>query len=96
MDEEAMRRRISKDSTFVCYEVLQGDDIALRVTCSTKETRNLEESPENDEENRVTHQKLSHGYALVYIEVLINYLQQEDESTPTEKMVLRNLDSKIR
>ena len=46
--------------------------------------------------NLVTNQKLSHGEALVYAEALFNYLEQEDESTQSEKMTLRNLYGKIR
>ncbi|GBM40660.1 hypothetical protein AVEN_31444-1, partial [Araneus ventricosus] len=77
-------------------EVLRDDDIVSRVTCGSEETRNFEECPESDEENLVTHQKLSHGDALVHTEALLNYLEQEDESTPAEKMILRNLSSIIR
>ncbi|GBM23336.1 hypothetical protein AVEN_97747-1 [Araneus ventricosus] len=56
-----------------------------RVTWGSEETRNFEECPEIDEENLVTHQKLSHGDALVHTEALLNYLEQEDESSPAEK-----------
>ncbi|GBM18012.1 hypothetical protein AVEN_100959-1 [Araneus ventricosus] len=93
MDEEAVEQWINEDSTLECGEVLSDDDIVSRVTCGSEETRNFEECPESDEENLVTHQKLSHGDALVHTEALLNYLEQEDESTPAEKMVLRNLRS---
>ncbi|GBM39855.1 hypothetical protein AVEN_150767-1 [Araneus ventricosus] len=59
-------------------------------------TRNFEECPESDEENLVTHQKLSHGDALVHTEALLNYLEQEDDSTSSKKIILRNLHSIIR
>ncbi|GBO13686.1 hypothetical protein AVEN_74694-1 [Araneus ventricosus] len=75
---------------------MSDDDIVSRVTCGSEETRNFEESPESDEENFVTHQKLSLGDTLVHIEALLNYLEQEDQSTPAEKMILRNLRSIIR
>ncbi|GBN12607.1 hypothetical protein AVEN_209355-1, partial [Araneus ventricosus] len=52
-------------------EVLRDDDIVSRVTCGTEETRNFEECPESDEENLETHQKLSHGDALVHTEALL-------------------------
>ncbi|GBN01174.1 hypothetical protein AVEN_19088-1 [Araneus ventricosus] len=71
------------------------DDIVSRVTCGSEETRNFEECPESEEENLVTHEKLSHGDALVHTEALLNYLEQEDESTPAEKMISRNLRSII-
>ncbi|GBN52464.1 hypothetical protein AVEN_238011-1 [Araneus ventricosus] len=85
VDEEAVELWISEDSTLECCEVLSDDDIVSRVTCGSEETRNFEECPDNDEENLVTHQKLSHGDALVHTEALLNYLEQEDESTPAEK-----------
>ncbi|GBN28849.1 hypothetical protein AVEN_120517-1 [Araneus ventricosus] len=96
MDEEAVEQWINEDSTLECCEVLSEDDIVPRVTCGSEETRNFEERPESGEENLVTHQKLSHGDALVHTEALLNYLEQEDESTPAEKMILRNLRSIIR
>ncbi|GBM28577.1 hypothetical protein AVEN_265026-1 [Araneus ventricosus] len=64
-------------------------------TPKRKETRNFEECPASDEENLVTHQKLSLGDALVHTEALLNYLEQEDESTPAEQMILRNVRSII-
>ncbi|GBO39984.1 hypothetical protein AVEN_238566-1 [Araneus ventricosus] len=82
---------INKDSTLECCEVLSDDGIVSRVTCGSEEARNFEECPESDEENLVTHQKLSLGDAFVHTEALLNYLEQEDESTPAEKMILRNL-----
>ncbi|GBL75973.1 hypothetical protein AVEN_234292-1 [Araneus ventricosus] len=95
VDEEAVGQWINEDSTLECCEDLSDDDIVPRVTCGSEETRNFEECPKNDEENLVTHQKLSHGDALVHNEALLNYLEQEDESTPAEKMILRNLSSII-
>ncbi|GBM31379.1 hypothetical protein AVEN_99600-1 [Araneus ventricosus] len=77
-------------------EVLSDDDIVSRVTCGSEEIRNFDECPESDEENLVTHQKLRHGDSLVHTEALLNYLEQEDESAPAEKMILRNLRSIIR
>ncbi|GBM70594.1 hypothetical protein AVEN_5969-1 [Araneus ventricosus] len=96
VDGEAVEQWIKGDSTLECCEVLSDDDIVPRVTCGSEETRNFEECPESDEENLVTHQKLSHGDALVHTEALLNYLGPEDESTPAEKMILRNLRSIIR
>ncbi|GBO39933.1 hypothetical protein AVEN_219715-1 [Araneus ventricosus] len=96
VDEEAVEQWINEDSTLECCEVLSDDDIVSRVTCGSEETRNFEECPESDEENLVTHQKLSDGDALVPTEALLNYLEQEDERTPAEKMILRNLRSIIR
>ncbi|GBM60919.1 hypothetical protein AVEN_192378-1, partial [Araneus ventricosus] len=96
VDDEAVEQWINKDSTLECCEVLSDDDIVYHVTCGSEETRNFEECPESDEENLVTHQKLSHGDALVDTGELLNYLEQEDESTPAEKMILRNLCSTIR
>ncbi|GBM18356.1 hypothetical protein AVEN_127808-1 [Araneus ventricosus] len=90
-DEEAVEQWINEDSTWECCEVLSEDDIVSRVTCGSEER----ERPESDEENLVTHQKLSHGDALVHTEALLNYLEQEDESTPAEKMILRNMCSII-
>ncbi|GBM68499.1 hypothetical protein AVEN_225572-1 [Araneus ventricosus] len=72
------------------------DDIVPRVICGSEETRNFEECPESEEEILVTHRKLSHGDALVHTEALLNYLEQENESTPAEKMILRHLRSTIR
>ncbi|GBN24477.1 hypothetical protein AVEN_100487-1 [Araneus ventricosus] len=95
-DEEAMEQWVNENSTLECCEVLSDGDILSGVTCGSGETRNIEECPESDEENLVTHQKLSHGDALVHTEALLNYLEQEDESTPAEKMTLRNLRSIIR
>ncbi|GBN81424.1 hypothetical protein AVEN_187308-1, partial [Araneus ventricosus] len=89
VDEEAVGNGLTK-------EVLSDDDIVSRVTCGSEERRNFEECPESDEENLVTHQKLSLGDALVHAEALLNYLEQEDESTPAEKMILTNLCSIIR
>ncbi|GBN48803.1 hypothetical protein AVEN_127669-1 [Araneus ventricosus] len=96
VDEEAVEQWINGDLTLECCEVLSDDDIVSRVTCGSEETRNFEECPESDEENLATHQKLSHGDALVHTEALLNYLEQEDESTPAEKMILGNLRSIIR
>ncbi|GBN52175.1 hypothetical protein AVEN_260520-1 [Araneus ventricosus] len=77
VDEEAVEQRINEDSTLECFEVSSADDIVSRVTCFSEETRNFEECPESDEENLVTHQKLSHGDALVHTEALLDYLEQE-------------------
>ncbi|GBN83031.1 hypothetical protein AVEN_81433-1, partial [Araneus ventricosus] len=66
VDEEAVEQWINEDSTLECCEVLSDDDVVSRVTCGSEETRNFEECPESDEENLVTHQKLSHGGALVH------------------------------
>ncbi|GBO27585.1 hypothetical protein AVEN_136086-1 [Araneus ventricosus] len=96
VDEEAVEQWINEDSTLECCEVLSDDDIAPRVTCGSEETRNFEECPASDEENLVTHQKSSHGDELVHSEALHNYLEQEDESTPAEKIILRDLRSIIR
>ncbi|GBM62600.1 hypothetical protein AVEN_243344-1 [Araneus ventricosus] len=85
VDEEAMEQWINEDSTLECCEVLSDDDIVSRVTCGSQETRNFEQCPESGEENLVTHQKLSHGGALVHTDALLNYLEQEDESIPAEK-----------
>ncbi|GBN79812.1 hypothetical protein AVEN_206227-1 [Araneus ventricosus] len=96
VDEEAVEQWINEDSKMECCEVLSDDDIVSRVTCGSEETRNFEECPESDEENFVKQQKLSHGDALVHTEALLNYLEQEDESTPAEKIILRSLRSIIR
>ncbi|GBN70587.1 hypothetical protein AVEN_88852-1 [Araneus ventricosus] len=96
VDEIAVEQWINEDSTFECCEVLSDDDIVSRVTYDSEGTRNFEECSESDEENLATHQKLSHGNASVHTETLLNYLEQEDESTPAEKMILRNLRSAIR
>ncbi|GBM80159.1 hypothetical protein AVEN_56330-1 [Araneus ventricosus] len=85
VDEEAAKQWINEDLTLECCEVLSDDDIVSRVTCGSEGTRNFEECSESDEENLVTHQKLSHGGALVHNETLLNYLEQEDESTPADK-----------
>ncbi|GBN08122.1 hypothetical protein AVEN_131490-1 [Araneus ventricosus] len=82
---EGVEQWINEDSTLGCCEDLSDDDIVSRVTCASEETTNFEECPESDEENLVTHQKLSHGDALVHTKALLNYLEQEDESTPAEK-----------
>ncbi|GBM87695.1 hypothetical protein AVEN_127688-1, partial [Araneus ventricosus] len=63
VDEETVEQRINEDSTLGCCEVLSDDDIVSRVTCGSEETRNFEECPAIDEENLLTHQKLSHGDA---------------------------------
>ncbi|GBN51569.1 hypothetical protein AVEN_83431-1 [Araneus ventricosus] len=96
VDEEAVEQSVNEDSTLECCEVLNDVDIVSRVTCGAEETRNFEECPESDEENLANHQKLSHGGALVDTEALLTHLEQEDESTPAEKMILRNLRSIIR
>ncbi|GBN05273.1 hypothetical protein AVEN_116399-1 [Araneus ventricosus] len=84
--KKQLEQWINEVLTLECCEVLSDDDIVSRVTCGSEETRNFE----SDEENLVTHQKLSHGDALVHTEALLNYLEQEDESTPAEKIILRN------
>ncbi|GBM77333.1 hypothetical protein AVEN_43616-1 [Araneus ventricosus] len=94
--EEAVEQWMNEDSTLECCEVFSDDDIVSRVTCGSEETRNFEECPASDGGNLVTRQKLSLGDALVHTEALLNYLEQEDESTPAEKMILRNLRSIIR
>ncbi|GBO09809.1 hypothetical protein AVEN_247861-1, partial [Araneus ventricosus] len=96
VDEEAVEQWINEDSTLECCEVLSDDDIVSRVTCGSEETRNFEECHESDEGNLVKQQKLNHGDALVHTEALLNYLEQEDESTPAEKMILRKLSTIIR
>ncbi|GBM93625.1 hypothetical protein AVEN_56959-1 [Araneus ventricosus] len=85
VNEEAVEQWINEDSTLECCEVLSDADIVSRVTCVSEGTRNFGECPESDEENLVTHQKLSHDDALVHTEALLNYLEQEDESTTAEK-----------
>ncbi|GBN89570.1 hypothetical protein AVEN_209552-1, partial [Araneus ventricosus] len=96
VDEEAVEQWINENSTLECCEVLSNDDIVSRVTSGSEETRIFEECLESDEENLVTHQKLSQGDGLVNTEALLNYSEQEDKRTPTEKMTLRNLRSIIR
>lgn len=39
--------------------------------------------------------KLRHCDALVHSDVLFNYLEQEDEGKPSEKMMVRNLRDKF-
>ncbi|GBN19267.1 hypothetical protein AVEN_235188-1 [Araneus ventricosus] len=95
VDEEAVEQWINEDSTWECCEDLSDDDIVSHVTSGSEETRNFEKCPESDEENLVTHKKLNHGESLVHTEALLSYLEQEDESTPAEKMILRNLRSII-
>lgn len=94
VDELAVQQWIDEDSKLESYEVLSDDEIVSRVTCDSEETRN--EESESDQECLLTHPKLSHGDALVHTEALLNYLEQENESTPAEKMMLRNLRGKIR
>lgn len=48
----------------------------------------------SDEENLVIHQKLSHSDTLKHIDVLVNFLYQEN-NTSAEKMILQNLCHKI-
>ncbi|GBO31687.1 hypothetical protein AVEN_274081-1 [Araneus ventricosus] len=96
MDDEAVDQWTNEDSTLKFCEVLSDDDIMSRVTCGSEETKNFEECPESDEENLLTHQKLSRGDTLVHTEALLNYLEQEYESAPAEKIILRNLRSIIR
>ncbi|GBM22181.1 hypothetical protein AVEN_190833-1 [Araneus ventricosus] len=90
VDEEAVEQWINEDSTLECCGVLSDGDIVSRVTCGSEETRNFEEYPESDEENLVTHQKLSHGDTLVHTEALLNYLEHT-----CRKSILRNLRSII-
>lgn len=52
------------------------------IVCDSEQTRNFKKCPENDEENHVTHPKLSHGVVLVHSEALFNYSEKQDESTP--------------
>ncbi|GBL89278.1 hypothetical protein AVEN_225819-1 [Araneus ventricosus] len=85
VDEEAVEQWNNEDWTLECCEVLSDDDIVSRVTCGSEETRNFEECPASDEGNLVTLLKLSHGETLVHTEALLNYLEQEDESTPAKK-----------
>ncbi|GBM42797.1 hypothetical protein AVEN_228572-1 [Araneus ventricosus] len=89
--EEAVEQWINEESTLECCEVLSDEDIVSRVTCGSEETRDFEECPESDEENLVTHQKLIHGGALVHTEAFLNYLEQEDESTPEEKYIEKSV-----
>ncbi|GBM95652.1 hypothetical protein AVEN_130013-1 [Araneus ventricosus] len=96
VDEEAVEQWINEDSTLECCKVLSDDDIVCHVTCGSEETRDFEECSDSDEGNIVTHQKLRHCVSLVHTEALLNYLEQEDESTPAENMILRNLRSIIR
>lgn len=63
-----------------------------RVAGGSKETRNFEKCSESDEEktltqnfNSLTHPKLNHGDALIHSEALLNYLEQECESTHGER-----------
>ncbi|GBO01513.1 hypothetical protein AVEN_36108-1 [Araneus ventricosus] len=95
VDEEAVEKWINEHSTLECGKVLSDDDIVSRATYGSEETRNFEECSGSDEENLVTHQKLSQGDTLVHTEVLHNYLEKEDESTPAEKIIWRNLRSII-
>ncbi|GBM61529.1 hypothetical protein AVEN_72444-1 [Araneus ventricosus] len=96
VDEEAVEQWINENSTLEFCEVLSDVVIVSRVTCGSGETRNFEECPESDKEHLVTYQKLSHGDQLVHTEPLLNCLEQEDERTNAEKMILRNLRSIIR
>jgi hypothetical protein len=79
------------------YEVLSDvDTIVSCVACGSEETKNFEECPEITEKNILTHQKLNHGATLIHTDALIDYLEQEYENSVAEKMMLRNLRSKIR
>lgn len=50
----------------------------------TKQT-NFKKCPENNEDNFITHPKVSHDDLLVHIEALLNYLEQDDERKSVEK-----------
>ncbi|GBM27593.1 hypothetical protein AVEN_35256-1 [Araneus ventricosus] len=66
VEEEAVEQWINEISTLECFEVLSDDDIVSRVTCDSEKTRNFEEYPVSDEENLITHQKLSHGVMVTH------------------------------
>ena len=89
-----MQQWIDKNLKLECYKVLSGDGILLLVAQKKREI--LKNDLKVNEENIVTHQKLRHDDALVHTEALLNYFKQDDESIPAEKMMLRNLRSKIR
>lgn len=52
--------------------------------------------PECDEENYVTHQKLSHSDALLNTEVLVNYFEKNIKPQFLNKMTLGNMLSRFR
>ena len=83
--EETVRQWINENFKVECYKVLSDNDIVLRIACDSEKTKNYEKCSESNGENLITHQKLSHGDALVHTEALLNYLEQEDGSTPPEK-----------
>lgn len=48
------------------------------------------EFQKNSVKCRRKYPKLSHDDALIHIDALLNYLEYEDESTPAEKIMMRN------
>lgn len=93
---EQEQQSIINDSKLECHEFLSHYDVPSCATLGSEETTYSDVYIDNDEKNRITRLILNDGGALLHINVILNYLEQENEISPVEKMMLRNFRSKFR
>lgn len=94
-DETVVREWISADEHLTGHEVLSDQEIIERAT-QIESTSSADKSDDEDDETLISPQKISHSDALNYTEQLLSYLEQQEDGTLPEKMMLRNLRATIR
>ncbi|PNF43064.1 Jerky protein homolog-like [Cryptotermes secundus] len=93
VNEENIREWFNCDSCEPGFEMLSSDEI---VTSMGVQPEEREESENEEEVDSVASKKVSHGAALNHLESLLDYLESEEDSLLSDKLILRRLRTDIR
>ncbi|KAJ8887736.1 hypothetical protein PR048_013954 [Dryococelus australis] len=91
VDEENIQEWLNYDTCEPGFEMLSCDDI---ISSLNEEKRN--DSDSEGEADKVVNNKMSHGEALKHLESSLDYVESEDDSLLTDKLVLHRLRTDIR
>lgn len=91
VDEDNVRKWLNEDKDLAGHEVLNDEEIVQLVSMEGEQT-----ATDQDEEDLIPEQTISHSTALTYAEGLLDYLEQQPDSMLADKLMPRNLRSAIR
>jgi uncharacterized protein YehS (DUF1456 family) len=92
VDEENINEWINYDANDPGFERLSDEQIVSGALGTVSESEGKEE--ENDEVNEV--KRVSHEAALKHIDGIIKYLEEQDDTTLCDKMLLKKLQSQVK
>ncbi|PNF42464.1 hypothetical protein B7P43_G08744 [Cryptotermes secundus] len=93
VNEKNIREWFDCDLCEPGFEMLSSDEIVSLVGVQPKER---EESENEEEVDSTASKKISHGAALNHLESLLDYLESEENSLLSDKLILRRLCTDIR